>query len=139
MGDSDDDLFAKAVAMNLREVLDIRPGETLVMQTPQFERPDDADVGDPPLTPAAMDRLKQASEDELKALGLQPWSKESGLWLLPHEWHPHIPPEYPLQSILDEETTRSEMPAVPDKRFGMLSVGIVPEFARGETERDRDG
>jgi hypothetical protein len=122
--------FAEDVVAEIRDVLDMNEDETLVIQTPQFGREDGVEPGEPPLTEHAMDRLKHADESDLKELGLRKWSDETGLWLLPHEWHPHLPPEYPLLNILDEWTSRSEMPAKPDKRFGVLSAGIVPEFEK---------
>jgi hypothetical protein len=125
---SDTDRFTEDLVAEIRGVLDIDGDETLTIQTPQFERADGVEPGELPRTPDAMDRLKHADKSALKELGLRKWSDETGLWLLPHEWHPHIPPEYPLLTILDEWTSRSEMPATPDKRFGALSAGIVPEF-----------
>lgn len=134
-GDDPDRLVQK-----IRSVLDIPDDEDLVVQTPQFERQDGVEPGDPPLTRDGMDAVKHASEDELKNLGLQKWSDDTGLWLLPHEWHPHIPEDYQLRSILDEEKTRADLPANPDKRHGLLSVGIVPEFERSdETAVDEAG
>jgi hypothetical protein len=126
---SDDiDRFAEDLVAEIGDVLDIDGDETLTIRTPQFEREDGIDPGEPPLTEDAMDRLKHADKSDLEELGLRKWSDETGLWLLPHEWHPHLPPEYPLLNILDEWTNRREMPAKPDKRFGVLSVGIIPEF-----------
>jgi len=124
-----DDTHEQIVAQ-IRSALDMDDDERLVIQTPQFERTDDTEPGEPPLTYKAMNRLRKASKDELGSLGLQKWSDETGLWLLPHEWHPHIPEEYPLLSIMDRTETRADMPANPDKRFGVLSVGIVPDFER---------
>lgn len=118
----------------IRDALDMDDGETLVVQTPKFERSDGVGPSEPPLTEAAMDRLKKADRSELKALGLRRWSDVTGLWLFPHEWHPHIPEEYPLTDINGERTCRAEYPATPDKRFGVLSFGIVPEFERPETQ-----
>jgi hypothetical protein len=128
------DQFAEDVVAEIRDILDIDEDEILTIQTPQFERADDVEAGRPPLTADAMDRLTHADESDLQDLGLRKWSDESGLWLLPYKWHPHLPPEYPLLSILDEWTSRSEMPANPDKRFGVLAVGIAPEF---EKQNDR--
>ena len=125
------------VIERIRDALGIDEDETLVVRTPQFDRRDGVQPGDPPLTTEAMDKLKQADESELEDLGLRQWSDETGLWLLPHEWHPHLPPEYPLLNIFDEETCRSEMPSNPDKRYGVLSVGIVPEFERSQNTVDK--
>lgn len=130
--DPDPEDVARKVTDKIRDALDMGDDETLVVQTPQFERTDDTDPGDPPLTYAAMNELRRADKATLKDLGLQRWSDDTGLWLLPHEWHPHIPEDYPLVSIMDRTETRREMPANPDKRFGALSVGIVPDFERGE-------
>jgi len=113
----------ESVLAEIDDVLDI-------IQTPQFERADGVAPADPPLTTDAMDRIKRADESELKELGLRKWSDESGLWLLPHEWHPHLPPDYDLVTINDERTSRSQMSATPDKRFGVLSAGIVPDFEK---------
>jgi len=133
---------AEKFVEKIRDALDIDEDDELVVQTPQFERPDDVEPAEPPLTHEAMDALKRADKDELDELGLSKWSDETGLWLLPHEWHPHIPEDYPLLSILNEWTTRADMSANPDKRFGVLSVGIVPNFERplqAETGRSDGG
>jgi hypothetical protein len=128
-----DDILAR-----IRDALGMEKGEKLVVQTPRFEREDGVEPGEPPLTYTAMNRLRRADESELKELGLRKWSDDTGLWLLPHEWHPHIPDHYPLLSILDETSTRAEMPANPDKRFGVLSVGIVPDFEHSDGRLERD-
>lgn len=118
----------------IRDTLGIAEDEELVVQTPEFERTDDVEPGEPPLTHSAVDRLKEADKEELEELGLQRWSEDNGLWLLPHEWHPHIPEDYEFLNIMDETVTRSDYPAEPDKRFGALSFGIVPEFEKGGGE-----
>jgi len=127
------DQVAKEVVEKIRNTLDMGDGENLVVQTPQFDRKDGVKAGEPPLTHGAMNALRRADKSELKQLGLRKWSDETGLWLLPHEWHPHIPDDYPLLSILDETRTRGEMPANPDKRMGVLSVGIVPDFEHSDS------
>ena len=138
MSESDTERVAEEVIGKIRDALDMDDEDTLVVQTPQFEREDGVEPGEPPLTYDAMNRLRRAEESTLQELGLRKWSDETGLWLLPHEWHPHIPSDYPLLSILDETTTREEMPAKPDKRLGVLSVGIVPDFEHSEgAEADR--
>lgn len=114
----------------IRNALDMEPGDELVISTPQFDRADEREPGEPPLTADAMDALKRADKDTLKELGLRKWSDDTGLWLFPHEWRPHIPDDYECVSINDEVVTRGEYPAVPDKRFGVLSFGIVPAFER---------
>jgi hypothetical protein len=128
------DQFAEDVVAEIRDILDIDEDETLVVQTPQFEREDGVEPGSPPLTADAMDRLTHADESDLQDLGLRKWSDKTGMWLLPYEWHPHLPPEYPLLNILGEWTSRSEMPATPGKRYGMLSVGIVPDFEKDDRD-----
>ena len=124
---------AEKVIGEIRDALGMDDDETLVVQTPQFERGDGVEPAEPPLTHGAMNRLRRAEKSELEDLGLRKWSDETGLWLLPHEWHPHIPRDYPLFSIMNNTTTRGEMPAKPDKRFGVLSVGIVPDFERTDS------
>ena len=137
MTDDKQPIDAERLAGEVRDALGMDDDEQLTIRTPQFDRTDGIEPSEPPLTHDAMDRLKQADKDELGELGLQKWSDETGLWLLPHEWHPHIPEDYPLLSILDEETTRGEMPANPDKRFGVLSVGIVPDFEDPDPPSER--
>lgn len=122
--------MSKDLLETIRSALDMDEGEDLIIQTPQFERQDGKDPGDPPLTNSAMNSLRRADKETLAELGMQKWNDDTGLWLLPHEWHAHIPKDYPLYSILNKTTTRGDMPATPDKRFGMLSVGIVPDFER---------
>ncbi|WP_153952872.1 hypothetical protein [Halosegnis longus] len=133
------DTSAADVVAEIRDALGMDDDETVAIQTPQFERNDDVTPSEPPLTVDAMDRLKHADESELTQLGLQKWSDETGLWLLPHEWHPYIPPEYPLLDIFDEWTSRGEMPATPDKRFGILSAGIVPDFEKRNGHNEDTG
>lgn len=116
----------------IHSALGTNDDDKIVIKTPQFKRQDGIDPDHPPLTHEAMDELAQMEQSELEEMGLLKWSDETGVWLLPHEWHSHIPRDYPLVDIFDEETTRGEMPAEPDKRLGVLSAGIVPAFERGE-------
>lgn len=102
--------------------------ERIEVVTPQFDREDGITPGDPPSTHEEMNQLLEATEAELKELGLRKWDDESGLWLLPHDWYRDIPDNFPLLDITGEASTRGDLPAVPDKRFGCLSIGIVPDF-----------
>lgn len=120
-------------AEQLADALGLEPGDTVRVRTPQFERADDIEPGEAPLTHGALDRLTEADEATLTDLGLQKWSDDSRVWLLPWEWHDQIPGDYPLTDIFGEQSSRADLPAEPDKRFGALSVGIVPAF---EQERD---
>ena len=129
-----DNIDSEKLLNRIRDGLGMDYDEKLVVQTPKFERTDGVEPAEPPLTESAMDQIKSAEKETLTQFGLQKWSDDTGLWLLPHEWHPHIPEDYELLSIMNERKTRRDMPANPDKRFGMLSVGIVPEFEKGESD-----
>lgn len=119
----------KDAAEQLAETLGVESGDTVRIRTPQFEREDGVEPDVAPATTSGYDALKSQSEEELRDLGLRPWG-EYGLWLLPHEWHPHIPDEYELIDIFGRVTMRGDKPANPDKRFGVVSFGIIPEFER---------
>lgn len=120
------------IVRTIRDALGLGDDDEVEIITPQFERTDGVEPGEPPLTYSAMNELRKADVSELESLGLRRWSDETGLWLLPHEWYPHIPADYPLLSIMNRTATRGEMPTVPDKRHGVLSVGIVPDFERDQ-------
>lgn len=125
---SGDSIDMDDLVNEIRDALGMDDDETLVVRSSQHERIDGVEPDDPPLTHSALDRLKTLDGDELADLGLCKWSDESGLWLLPHEWHPHIPDDYLLTDICGKTEFRGDMPANPDKRFGVLSAGIIPDF-----------
>lgn len=107
---------------------------TIEIVTPQFEREDGKRPGDPPLTEEEFDALRRLPRSELKELGLRPFDPETGLWLLPADWYEHLPEGVTVRSISSpsepEEFSRDTHG--PDRRFGCLAYGIVPDTEAGE-------
>lgn len=130
-----DSIDVDHLANIIRDALGMDDDETLIVSSSQHDRIDGVEPSEPPLTNLAMDRLKTLDKDTLAGMGLRKWSDETGVWLLPHEWHPHIPDDYPLTDILGDTEFRRDMGANPDKRFGVLAAGIVPDF---EDPQERD-
>lgn len=90
--------------------------------TPQFDRGDDTAVSFEP-DEAVFQALPYMSEETLLGLGLQRWSDDH--FLFPHEWYEHIPEGYEVVSILDEVEEFSTDTHHDDRRFGVLSYGVV--------------
>ena len=107
----------------IREAIGAGPDETIVIQTPQFERPGDEEPADPPLTERAFEKLRDLPAEELLELGFQNW--DSDLYLLPAEWYPHIPEGVEFTSIMGKQVVFDPGETDNDRRFGALAYGFV--------------
>ena len=118
---ADDPDFAEKFA----EAIGAKPGDTLEIFTPQFER--EGGVR-PVLSVDDWDKLRFLSVDDLKTLGCRPWSEPdadgNGLMLFPAEWYPLIPDGYRITSILGHEKVFVRGKTDDDKRGGVLAYGI---------------
>lgn len=109
----------------LREALGVKPGDTVQIITPQFERTDGLQVPKPLMD---FSKLPQLATETLKAIGCQKWDEaDSGsvLWLFPAEWYEHIPDGTPIVSISGEHETFKRGETDDDRRFGALSYGFL--------------
>lgn len=103
-----------------------KPGDEVVIQTPQFERTDGLEV---PAPICDFERLRELSEDTLKAIGCQQWDEPDAdgnvLWLYPAEWYAHIPDGTTIHDINGhvEQFKRGETD--DDMRFGALAYGFI--------------
>jgi hypothetical protein len=111
-------------ADDFAEAIGARPGDTIEIVTPQFEREqgEPAPCG-PPESLADWEALTRHPVGVLRELGLRPWAEE-GPWLFPKEWYDHIPAGLSVVDI----NGASELfePGVTDNdyRFGMLAFGV---------------
>lgn len=116
----DDEQFAEKFI----EALGLKPGETVEIVTPQFERND----GITPALPDVWERLKTLSMDTLKAIGCRPWSdpdKDGNvLMLFPYEWYGHIPEGFKIKSISGDRELFRHGETDDDKRGGVLAYGV---------------
>lgn len=94
---------------------------------PQFERTDGKTIDKFPQSAEEIDRLKTASKEELKALGLQLWDEESRLYLFPSDWYNYIPEGYMITDISGKVEAFQKGVTDDDIRFGALAYGIVVE------------
>jgi hypothetical protein len=124
----DDANFAERFA----EAIGLKPGETLVLRGPQFERTDGIE---PIANPAQFFGLLHAMpEKTLRAIGMQPWNER--LWLFPYQWFSSIPNGMLVESISGERLKWDRETCDDDMRFGALAYGIVPEFAKHRRTHD---
>ncbi|AGM11429.1 hypothetical protein M199_gp237 [Halogranum tailed virus 1] len=105
---------------------DGRMSDNIVIRSSQFERKDGVDVDYLPTSEDVFENLEQFSEKELETLGLRCW-KESH-YLFPHEWYDYIPEGFEVVTIMGRTEEFEQGVTDNDKRFGVLSYGII----RGE-------
>lgn len=117
----DDPAFAEKFAA----ALGVKPGDTIEIATPQFERTD----GIVPSLPIdGWERLRKCSRAALKALGCRAWDEpdERGkvLMLFPKEWYAHIPAGFEVVVINGDVEAFVPGETDDDYRFGCLAYGI---------------
>lgn len=114
-------------AQKLAEAIGAKPGETIEITTPQFERED----GLKPIeNPADLfNSLTKLNKETLLQIGLRQWS-DYGLWLFPYQWYDHIPEGMELLDINGATEIFKRGVTDDDMRFGVLAFGIVPDFER---------
>ncbi|NNU70408.1 hypothetical protein G9X67_34725 [Rhizobium sp. WYCCWR 11152] len=125
----DDPNFAEKLA----DAIGLKPGDTLEIHTPQFERVDGVK---PIANPEELfEKLHTLPKETLKQIGMCPWD-ENGLWLFPHQWYGHIPHGMPLTCIDGSVEPFEAGVTDDDMRFGVLAYGIVPDFAKASPTQD---
>lgn len=115
----------EAAAAAIIDALDLKPGDTVRIVTPQFTRPPGSPVpGDPPATLEGWDALRKLTKAELLALGFGNW--DGRLMLIPGEWHKLLPVGLLVESIDGPEDTHmvGADDIDDDIRFGCLAYGI---------------
>jgi len=116
-------------ARDLREAIGAQPGDTIVVQTPVFERsPLRPPPAPAPVSRAGFDALKTLSIAELLAVGLRQWDAPKrgvALFLFPGEWYDAIPPGYPVTTINGETRPHEREPGRDDRRHGCLAYGVL--------------
>lgn len=119
------DMNSPTFAEDLRETLGIKPGESIQVMTPQFDRTGGLQVPMPLLDFA---KLPALSEETLKAIGCQKWDEPDAagnvLWLFPAEWYEHIPEGTSIISISGERKVFKKGETDDDRRFGALAYGF---------------
>lgn len=125
----------------LNLALGLEEGDTIQIILPQFDRVDGKVVEEPDEF-IDVEELKQKTEEELEALGLDKWSDETNLWLFPAEWYNKIPNGTVLYDIFDEELIFEKDVTDDDTRFGLLAYGIKlfteKEWTTNETNELRE-
>lgn len=109
----------------LLKALGVKQGDTLRIETTQFERTDGVvPVGS--VDSWAM--LRTLSASSLEALGCIPWDEpdEHGmvLMLFPKEWHSKVPTGYEIVDINGQREKFAPGGTDDDCRYGCLSYGI---------------
>jgi hypothetical protein len=117
----DDPQFAEKLA----EAIGAKPGDSVEIVTPQFEREDGID---PISNPQELfGKLRWLPKKTLTAIGMRPWG-EHGLWLFPYQWYQHIPNGFQLTDIFGATEAFEAGVTDDDYRAGVLAYGIVPSF-----------
>lgn len=109
----------------LRNALGLRPGDTIEISKPQFERTDVRVINYFPRTVAEFDALKKLDDHALRAIGCGVW--DEGHYLYPKEWYYNIPNGYPVVSIFGDTELFVPGEIDDDTRFGYLAYGFVKE------------
>lgn len=79
--------------------------------------------GSPPATPAAWAALAYCAQEELATMGCRLWD-DTGLMLLPGEWHAALPEGLALESISGKRVIVGRDYIDNDIRFGCLAYGV---------------
>ena len=112
----------------LADAIGAKPGDTIALRGPQFDRTDGKSVSAPDVS--LFEELRQLPKEKLIELGLQPWG-DYGLWLFPGEWYSAIPAGHEVMCINGERSQWGENHD-DDTRFGALAYGVVPDFEKGD-------
>jgi hypothetical protein len=112
---------------DLKKALGLKPGQPLLIVTPQFTRTDGLKIGYFPRTAKEYQALKLMEPDNLKAIGCQIWNREGGRthWLYPSEWYDFIPDGIDVVAINGETETFKKGETDNDIRFGALAYGFI--------------
>ena len=103
----------------LIEAIGVKPGDKLVITTPQFDRVDNIV---PEQIEVDIDYLKTLTPEELKSMGCGKW--DENLWLFPYEWYEKIPEGTELESICGDIFLFQPGVTDDDIRYGLLAYGF---------------
>lgn len=119
-------------AEKLSEAIGAKPGDTIEIVTPQFDRGSgEPGPQKPPETGEDWEALKNLPTGALRELGLRPWAEE-GPWLFPAEWYEHIPEGLPVVDINGVTELFRPGKTDNDRRFGALAYGVGRRADNGE-------
>jgi hypothetical protein len=121
------DMGDKNFADDLIKALGVKPGESINIITPQFERTDGCAVTYRPQSLEEFEAIKKMHPDNLKKIGCGVWDTSDGFthWLFPYEWYECIPNGMDVVSITGEPQQFERGVTCDDKRFGMLAYGFI--------------
>lgn len=110
----------------LRAAIGVKPGETVEIFGPQFDRTDGIEV---PAPVVDFSKLPSLFEETLKQIGCQKWDEPDKdgnvLWLYRAEWYDHIPNGTPIVDINGEKELFKRGETDDDMRFGALAYGFL--------------
>lgn len=119
----------------LMEALGVKPGDSVSITTPQFERTDGMVV---PIPAESLERIAKKPVDVLRALGCGAWDEpdENGevLMLFPYQWYDKIPDGMELWDISGERLRFKHGETDDDYRFGCLAYGVKVKAAKQQPE-----
>jgi hypothetical protein len=131
------DMSSPTFADDLREAIGVKPGETLQIMTPQFEREDGLVVPVPLLD---FNRIAEFSDETLKAIGCRAWDEpdQNGdvLWLFPYQWYNHIPDGLMVHGISNDFYAFKRGETDDDMRYGVLAYGFKKRATVSQKEID---
>jgi len=111
-------------AEQLVEALGLKPGDSVKIMTPQFDRTDHIR---PVEYVEDFESLRRMSPETLRAAGCGQWDKgndDGVLMLFPAEWYEIIPNGTQVETICGESIQFKHGETDDDRRFGMLSYGV---------------
>ena len=113
-------------AGKFRKAIGAKPGETVEIVTPQFER---TDGRVPPVPQICFSELAGMPAATLREIGCQLWDEPNergeALWLYPAEWYNYIPDGTPIITITGTKETFKRGETDDDMRFGALAYGFI--------------
>ena len=108
------------------KAIGLKPGETLQIVTPQFERTDGVI---PCLPNDCWEAVASLDAQSLREIGCLPWDEpdENGkqLMVFPYQWYNFIPNGYEITDIFGNEETFEKGKTDDDRRYGCLSFGVM--------------
>ena len=118
------------LADQVRDAVGASDTEEVEVLTPQFERrPGTPPPKSPPSLPSMWNALRAMTIKELRAIGC-------GLALFPAEWYEHVPEGFKVVTINGHEELFRRGVTDKDRRFGLLSFGVLGVDSRANFESD---